>query len=95
MRGTSDHIFVLNSLIGNTRKRGGKLYAAFIDFRTAFDSVNRWILMGKLRERGLKGRMMNMIESIYRDTANEVIMREGISRRFRSCRGVRQGCLHR
>lgn len=34
---TEDHLFSLNSLIGNELKRKGeKLYAAFVDFRIAF-----------------------------------------------------------
>lgn len=41
-RGTRDHVFTLNSIIGNKMKeKGEKLYAGFIDFKTAFDSIDR------------------------------------------------------
>lgn len=50
-RGTRDHIFVLNSLINNKIKRvGGKMYACFVDFRTAFDSVDREVMFEKIEK---------------------------------------------
>ena len=68
-KGTRDQIFVLNSLIGNKLKNpGGKLYTGFIDFKTAFDVVDRKILLDKLEKLGLKGRILNMIENIQRNT---------------------------
>lgn len=94
-RGTRDHIFVLNSLIGNKLKRKkGKLYVGFVDFRTAFDSVNREVMVKKLEKIGVRGRFLGMIERIYRVTENEVITEEGITERFRTEKGVRQARLH-
>ncbi|KAK9306259.1 hypothetical protein QLX08_002989 [Tetragonisca angustula] len=90
---TRDDLFALNSLIGNKlRRKGGKLYAAFVDFRTAFDTVNRWKMKGKLKRMGISGRMLDMIKSIYRETTSEVITLKGRNRRFKTDRGVRQGC---
>ena len=49
-RGTRDHIFVLNSIIGNKLKREkGRLYAVFVDFKTAFDTVNRGLVNTETR----------------------------------------------
>lgn len=92
-RGTRDHIFVLNSIIGNKIKRkGGKLYGALIDFKTAFDSVNREKLFEKLEKIGIKGKVLGIIKGIYRETKNEVITGEGITESFNTNKGVRQGC---
>lgn len=92
-RGTREHIFVLNSIINNKLKhKGGKVYVCFIDFKTAFDAVNRSILKKKVRRIGIKGKMGRAIERIYEETENEVITEEGITERFRTKRGVRQGC---
>lgn len=33
-----------------------------------------------------------MIQTIYADARNEIIIGEGIPEKFRTCRGVRQGC---
>lgn len=52
-RGTREHIFVLNSLINNSLKREkGRLYACFVDFKTAFDSIDREKMMEKLEKMG-------------------------------------------
>lgn len=49
-RGTRDQIFTLNAVINKTLKRkGGRLYVAFIDFKAAFDRVNRERMIKKIR----------------------------------------------
>lgn len=74
-RGMRDQILVLNSLINNRLKhRGKKLYVAFIDFRAAFDKVNRKKLSEKLRKKGIDGHMYEMIKEIYRKTTAEVMV---------------------
>ena len=53
---TSDHIFVLKAIIDNTLKRKkAQVYAAFVDFQKAYDSVNRDLLFQKIYERGIHG----------------------------------------
>ena len=64
---------------------------AFIDFREAFDMVDREILMKKLWKKGVRGKMFKMIEGIYNRTTNEIITGEGISDSFGTRNGVRQG----
>ncbi|XP_015115564.1 uncharacterized protein LOC107040136 [Diachasma alloeum] len=92
-RGTREQIFILNSLIGNSFKRkGGKLYAAFIDLKAAFDTVDRDLLLEKIWRVGIRARFYDMIKAIYRVSENEVITGEGITGRFSTVRGVRQGC---
>jgi hypothetical protein len=39
-RGTMDNVYILNHIIGNEiKKRGSKIYAIFVDLKTAFDNV--------------------------------------------------------
>ena len=71
---------------------GGKLFTAFVDFKAAYDTVDRDIMMEKLRKAGIKGRLYRIIEKIYEETVNEVITNEGMAERFRTATGVRQGC---
>lgn len=92
-RGTRDHIFVLNTLINRKLKiKRGKLYVAFVDFKAAFDSVDRKTLMGKIWKAGIRGRMYNMIREIYRENYAEVRLESTSTRRFETTTGVRQGC---
>ena len=92
-RGTRDHIVVFNSTIKNKlKKKRGKLFTAFVDFKAAYDTVGRDIMMEKLRKTRIKGRLYRSIGKIYEDTVNEVITNEGMTERFRTARGVREGC---
>lgn len=51
-RGKKDHIFTLNSIISNRLMKRGEeeLYASFIDFKTAYDSVDMEVMMKKLKK---------------------------------------------
>lgn len=49
-------------------------------------------MMKKLEEIGVRGRMLKMIKTIYGKTTNTIITAEGISKKFETWRGVRQGC---
>lgn len=90
---TRDHIFVLNALVENKlKKKRGKIYTFFIDYKAAFDKVDRDILFEKLHRLGITGRMLNMIKAIYRDTVNTVKTSNGNTECFRTYKGVRQGC---
>ena len=64
---------------------------AFVDFKVAFNTVDRELLMEKLRRTGVTGRMLKMIGSIYEKITNKVITQEGWTERFQTVRGVRQG----
>lgn len=53
--GTIDNIYTINFLI--TRqigKKGGKLIAMFLDLKAASDSVDREVLLGAMRELGIR-----------------------------------------
>jgi hypothetical protein len=46
--GTRDNVFVLTELIRKHRKN--RLYTCFVDFKTAFDSIDRQLLFDKLEK---------------------------------------------
>ena len=62
---TVDNAFVLHSVIHRHLNKSKKVYAAFIDFRKAFDSVKRETLWNVLQKNGINGKMLTMIKSIY------------------------------
>ena len=92
--GTSDNIFVLNNLITHCLNNNNKLYCAFVDFTKAFDFVVRDILWFKLIKLGVRGRMLNIIKSIYSCVRSRVKHDNTLSEPFACNIGVRQGeCL--
>ena len=54
---TADHIYLLKTLITKYTKNRGRLYAAFIDFKKAYDTVNRDTLLKNLKENGINDRI--------------------------------------
>ena len=64
---TTDKDFILYSVVHKyLRKKGGKLYVAFVDFRKAFDYVNRSIMYSVLLNNGITGNLFNAITSLYK-----------------------------
>lgn len=49
-------------------------------------------MVRKLRKMGIEGKFLDIIERIYSCTENEVIVEDGVTERFRTGKGVRQGC---
>ena len=91
--GTSDHIFLLQTIIEKVVKRGKKkLYAIFIDFKKAYDTVNRDILMKRLRSLGIDGLFLSNIFSMYKKTEYCVKLKNGHTRAINSNLGLKQGC---
>ena len=89
---TQDHMFVLKTLIDKyTNKAGGKLFACFVDFKKAFDSVIHPGLKIKLKEMNISGKFYDVINSMYSKTKLCVRIGENRSNFFKSDIGVRQG----
>ena len=44
------------------------VYAFYIDFKKAFDLVDRDLLLVRLDEMGIKGRLLIMIQALYKET---------------------------
>ena len=80
---TADHMFVLRHLIDSHVKQNRKqIFAAFIDFEKAFDTVWRDALLYKLLKAGIHGRMFNMIKSMYEETYYSVKCKDGLTTFF-------------
>ena len=51
--GTVDAIFILHSIISHTLAKKKRLYCAFVDFKMAFDSIDRCKLWYKIAKIGI------------------------------------------
>jgi hypothetical protein len=97
---TSDHIFVLHTLINkytSAKFRGSKgpknLYVCFVDLKKAFDTVWRGGLFHKLLENGIGGKLYNIITNMYSKSKASVKLSGGITEYFETTIGVKQGCV--
>ena len=88
---TSDHVFVLNSLIEIMKSSKQKLFCAFIDFSQAFDSVWRGGLWRKLLFNSKKGKFFQVIYNMYDNIKSRIKHLNEFSAFFPSDCGVRHG----
>lgn len=92
-RGTRDHISTPQTLINKVMARKkGRAYVAFFDFKAAFDSVDRELMIEKPKRVGIEGRMLKMIETIYQRTNARVRVGVGNTEDFETNIRVRQWC---
>ncbi|XP_063924523.1 probable multidrug resistance-associated protein lethal(2)03659 [Zophobas morio] len=67
-RGTMDNVYILRHLMGREiKKQGGQMYALFIDFKAAFDSMNREKMWEYLRRNGADTYLVTKMEEIYQE----------------------------
>ena len=67
-RSTSDQTFILQTVLDKFVKKGNKkVFAAFIDFKKAFDTVDRSILMTRLKDLGISNIFLSNLTAMYND----------------------------
>lgn len=92
-RGTGDHLCTLSSLIESRKLKNKATYTAFIDFKKAYDSVNRQFLWGKLEELGVRGKTLRALRSLYAQSLYSVRVNGHMSEWIEATCGLKQGCL--
>ena len=91
---TSDAHIILNNLIRKyCHGKGTKMFSCFVDFRRAFDSVPRDVMLRKLLNVGITGKVFNIIRDIYTSDGACVKLDGFRSPVFGLSLGVRQGCI--
>ena len=89
---TTDHIFVLKTLLDVAKSRKKPLYMCFIDLKSAFDTVWRDGLLFKLINLGLSANFINLLKDIFKKTSACVKTIDGYTKKFATKVGTRQGC---
>ena len=97
MRGnrSADHILTLETLHEKyvQQQKNGKMFACFVDFKKAFDSVWHNGLLLKLLENEIGGKFYDTIKNLYSKTECAVKLSDHRTPFFSFNRGVRQGCV--
>ena len=93
-RSCIDHIFVMCTVLRNRKLLRKDTFLCFIDFKKAFDSVDRNLLLFKLSNIGVHGHMYTAISSLYSNPRSRVILQDYETDYFDCPIGVKQGdCL--
>ena len=91
---TSDYILALRALIEKySLHYKQKVYACFIDFKKAFDSVWHEGLFHRILSYGIGGKMFDLIKTLYTRSTCAVKLGKNRTDSFPYRRGVRQGCI--
>ena len=90
---TSDHIFLLQTIIEKVVKKNRKrLFCAFVDFKKAYDTVDRKILLQQLQSIGINGVFYKNIAAMYMKTEYSIKLQKGFLDPIHSNLGLKQGC---
>ena len=92
-RGCADQIFTLRQIVEQSNEWSSTVYANFIDFTKAFDSVNRPTLWRILGHYGIPDKLVSIIKMLYSDYSARVICGKDLTEDFAIRTGVKQGCV--
>lgn len=71
--GTIDNIYIISYLINRQlAKKGGRMAAFFVDLKTAFDLVDKGVLVKTIRERKIRAELVRRVEKALRETKSRV-----------------------
>ena len=88
---TIDHVFVLQLVIDLYQSVQKRVFCAFIDYQTAFDSVDRSLLWQKQLSYNINGKLLMVIRQFY-NRAKSCIKKDNMISEYFLCNiGVRQG----
>ena len=91
-RGCSDQLFTMRRLCELARASRTPLWVAFVDYRKAFDCINRQALWEILALRGVPEHLIQLVRDLYEGCEGQVMVQSCVSRPFSIATGVRQGC---
>lgn len=91
-RSTAQAALVLRALQDQHRRSGQQLWAAWVDFKQAYDRVPRQQLWDKLAARGLGGDWLRAVQALYADVPMAVRTAAGLAPSFQASVGLKQGC---
>ena len=91
-RSTIDQLSTLTSIIETRKSRKQSTFAAFIDFKKAYDCINRDLLFTKLSKIGITGNMYHALVSNYKDVKCCLRLNGMHSDWFSVDCGLKQGC---
>ena len=85
------YILALRGLLEGVRAKSLPAVNIFVDFRKAFDSVDRTNMFTILKAYGIPDNILQLIKSVYDQTTARVISPDGITELFRVLTGILQG----
>jgi hypothetical protein len=92
-RSCTDHIATMRIIIEQSLEWQSPLYAVFVDFQKAFDSVDRNVIWKLMAHYGFPPKYIAIIQQLYLGAACQVMHEGKLTDPFQVETGVRQGCV--
>jgi hypothetical protein len=92
-RSTMDRILALRLIAERRREFRRPLYAAYVDLKAAFDSIDRPAMWNILTILGVPPEITTLLRTVYAKTLSSVRVNNNTSDAFIITSGVRQGCV--
>ena len=86
-------VFCLRQIQEKCTEQNMELYAVFIDFTKAFDTVSREALWSVLKKFGCTDKVVNLVRELHDGMQAKVVQGKDISSEFAVTNGVKQGCV--
>ena len=90
-RSCAQQIHILRRVMEGFNEYQLPLTVTFVDFKKAFDSINRSVMFAVLRHYGIPQTLVNAIQVLYTNSSSAVMVDGGISEPFDVTTGVLQG----
>ena len=90
-RSTVDAIHAVKQIVEKCCENNIELHIVFIDFKQAFDSLERNVLLRDMKEIGIPNKLIRLTRMTMRNSKANVLTCEGISKEVEINKGVRQG----
>ena len=90
-RSCTQQVHILRRIIEGAKSKELPLFATFIDFKKAFDSINRNVMFAVLRHYGIPAKIVEGIRTLYNNSTSKVLVEGKLSNEFKTNTGVLQG----
>ena len=90
-RSCAQQIHILRRIMEGFKEYQLPLTVTFVDFKKAFDSINRSVMFSVLRHYGIPKAVVSAIQVLYTNSSSAVMVDGGISESFDVTTGVLQG----
>ena len=87
-----DNLFILQYCVEDTYKQKKPLVVISIDYKKAFDSINRGKMIDVMKKYKICSRVIDIITEIYSGDFTEICLREELKEIVEITSGIRQGC---
>ena len=75
-RSCIDHLFVMYTILRNRKEMGKHTFLCLIDYKKAFDAVNRDLLMFKLLRISINSNIYDAVNTLYSNPRSRVILQD-------------------